>query len=113
MMEYPLPLRLPKEEQDVSDELLERLASSTHSPKCRFLAENDNIIQQENMETTKTDSAMKLILPFPHFLWMLGNRPDNHRKRMILHESQTGQENIIQINTGIISGNNNNTDDCQ
>ena len=69
-MENPLSLRLIKEEQESSEKLLELLVSSTHSPKGRFSKENSYIMLKRKMETTKKENTVKLVLPFPHFLWM-------------------------------------------
>lgn len=95
-MKNRLPLRPPIEEQHVSDEVLNRLASSTHSPSNAFSKENGCIILSKNMETTKANSSVKLILPFPHVLWMLGNTPDTFEEELAFQESRTEQENIPQ-----------------
>ncbi|KDS38002.1 hypothetical protein M090_0156 [Parabacteroides distasonis str. 3776 Po2 i] len=42
---------------------------------------------------------MKLVLPFPHFLWMLGTKPVSTKEKAVLHEPQTEQENINRNNT--------------
>ena len=82
-MENPLSLRLIKEEQESSEKLLELLVSSTHSPKGRFSKEN----------------TVKLVLPFPHFLWMIGTNPGISKEKAVLHEPQTEQENINREHT--------------
>lgn len=98
-MENQFPLRLIKEEQESSEKLLELLVSSTHSPKGRFSKENSYIILKRKMETTKNGNTVKLVLPFPHFLWMLGTKPVSPKEKAVLHEPQTEQENINRIYT--------------
>ena len=98
-MENQFPLRLIKEEQESSEKLLELLVSSTHSPKGRFSKENSYIILKRKMETTKNGNTVKLVLPFPHFLWMLGTKPVSTKEKAVLHEPQTEQENINRNNT--------------
>ena len=97
-MENPLPLRLI-EEQESSEKLLELLVSSTNSPKGRFSKENSYIMLKRKIETTKNGNTVKLILPFPHFLWMLGTAPGIHKEKTVLHEPQTEQENINREHT--------------
>ena len=91
-------MRLIKEEQESSEKLLELLVSSTHSPKGRFSKENSYIILKRKMETTKNGNTVKLVLPFPHFLWMLGTKPVSTKEKAVLHEPQTEQENINRNN---------------
>ena len=74
-MENPLPLKLI-EEQELFEKLLELLVLSTHSPKGRFSKDNSYIIFKKKMETTKDGNTVKLVLPFPHFLWILANQPE-------------------------------------
>ena len=31
---------------------------------------------KKKMETTKDGNTVKLVLPFPHFLWILANQPE-------------------------------------
>ena len=97
-MENPLSLRLIKEEQESSEKLLELLVSSTHSPKGRFSKENSYIMLKRKMETTK-ENTVKLVLPFPHFLWMIGTNPGISKEKAVLHEPQTEQENINREHT--------------
>lgn len=97
-MENPLPLRLI-EEQELFEKLLELLVSSTHSPKGRFSKENSYIMLKRKMETTKNENTVKLILPFPHFLWMLGTNPDVSKEKAVLHEPQTEKEYINRSHT--------------
>ena len=73
-MENPLPLKLI-EEQELFEKLLELLVLSTHSPKGRFSKENSYIMLKRKIETTKNGNTVKLVLPFPHFLWMIGTDP--------------------------------------
>lgn len=105
-MEKSLLLRPPIEEQDVPDELFDIIHALVFQRK-------DYIILKKNMETIKTNKPMKLILPFPHFLRILGNTSNIFVKETALQESQTEQENIIQANTEITSDNNRDTNDCQ
>ena len=93
-MENPLSLRLIKEEQESSEKLLELLVSSTHSPKGRFSKENSYIMLKRKIETTKNGNTVKLVLPFPHFLWMIGTDPGIHTEKAVKHEPQTEQENM-------------------
>ena len=90
-MENPLSLRLIKEEQESSEKLLELLVSSTHSPKGRFSKENSYIMLKRK--------TVKLVLPFPHFLWMIGTNPGISKEKAVLHEPQTEQENINREHT--------------
>lgn len=64
------------EEQELFEKLLELLVSSTHSLKGRFSKDNSYIIFKKKMETTKHGNTVKLVLPFPHFLWILANQPE-------------------------------------
>ena len=95
-MENPLSLRLIKEEQESSEKLLELLVSSTHSPKGRFSKEDSYIMLKRKMETTKKENTVKLVLPFPHFLWMIGTNPGRYAGRYspgiepLCHASGTG-----------------------
>ena len=98
-MENPLSLRLIKEEQESSEKLLELLVSSTHSPKGRFSKEDSYIILKRKMETTKKENTVKLVLPFPHFLWMIGTNPGISKEKAVLHEPQTEQENMNREHT--------------
>ena len=97
-MENPLPLKLI-EEQELFEKLLELLVSSTHSPKGRFSKDNSYIIFKKKMETTKHGNTVKLVFPFPHFLWMLGTAPGIHKEKAVLHEPQTEQENMNREHT--------------
>lgn len=97
-MENPLPLRLI-EEQELFEKLLELLVSSTYSPKGRFSKEYSYIMLKRKMETTKNENTVKLILPFPHFLWMLGTNPDVSKEKAVLHEPQTEKEYINRSHT--------------
>ena len=98
-MENPLSLRLIKEEQESSEKLLELLVSSTHSPKGRFSKEDSYIMLKRKMETTKNGNTVKLVLPFPHFLWMISTNPGISKEKAVLHEPQTEQENINREHT--------------
>ena len=98
-MENPLSLRLIKEEQESSEKLLELLVSSTHSPKGRFSKENSYIMLKRKIETTKNGNTVKLVLPFPHFFWMIGTNPGISKEKAVLHEPQTEQENINREHT--------------
>lgn len=49
------------------------------------------------------EEKVKLVLPFPHFLWMIGTNPGISKEKAVLHEPQTEQENISQTDTGTIS----------
>lgn len=51
------------------------------------------------METTKNEKTIKLVLPFPHILWMLGVNLDVPKEKSVLHEPQAEQENINRENT--------------
>ena len=62
--------------QELFEKLLELLVLSTHSPKGRFSKDNSYIIFKKKMETTKDGNTVKLVLPFPHFLWILANQPE-------------------------------------
>ena len=93
-MENPLSLRLIKEEQESSEKLLELLVSSTHSPKGRFSKEDSYIMLKRKIETTKNGNTVKLVLPFPHFLWMIGTDPGIPTEKAVQHEPQTEQENM-------------------
>ena len=98
-MENPLSLRLIKEEQESSEKLLELLVSSTHSPKGRFSKEDSYIMLKRKMETTKKENTVKVVLPFPHLLWMIGTNPGISKEKAVLHEPQTEQENINREHT--------------
>ena len=50
------------------------------------------------MEKLKMESV-KLVLPFPHFLWMIGTNPGISKEKAVLHEPQTEQENINREHT--------------
>ena len=50
------------------------------------------------MEEAK-DNTVKLVLPFPHFLWMLGTNPDVSKEKAVLHEPQTEKEYINRNHT--------------
>ncbi len=56
------------------------------------------LIEKRNMETTKNGETVKLVLPFPHFLWMLGTNPGVPKEETVLNESQTEQVNINREN---------------
>ena len=51
------------------------------------------------METTNNRSTVKLTLPFPHFLWMIGTNLVISKEKAVLHEPQTEQENINREHT--------------
>ena len=57
------------------------------------------MIQKRKMETTKKENTVKLVLPFPHFLWMIGTNPGISKEKAVLHEPQTEQENINREHT--------------
>lgn len=63
-------------------------------PKVDFQKENNYMIQKRKMETTKNGNTVKLVLPFPYVLWMLGMNPDSQKEEIVLHEPQTEQGNI-------------------
>lgn len=50
--------------------------------------------QKRKMKTTKNGNTEKLVLPFPHFLWMLGVDAAGAKGETVLHEPKTEQENI-------------------
>lgn len=75
------------------------MVSSTHSPKGRFSLGKSYIILKRKMETIKNGNTLKLILPFPHFLWMIGTNPGISKEKAVLHEPQTEQENINREHT--------------
>ena len=87
-MENPLPLKLI-EEQELFEKLLELLVSSTHSPKGRFSKEDSYIMLKRKMETTKKENTVKLVLPFPHFLWMIGTKAEILKENTASHEMLT------------------------
>jgi len=91
-MENPLSLRLIKEEQESSEKLLELLVSSTHSPKGRFSKEDSYIMLKRKMETTKKENTVKLVLPFPHFLWMIGTNPGISKELMEKFQKLTPEQ---------------------
>lgn len=49
------------------------------------------------MEKAK-DNTVKQVLPFPHFLWMLGAKPDTFPNEMALYEPRKEQEKNNQAN---------------
>lgn len=51
------------------------------------------------METEKNEKTVKLVLPFPHVLWMLGMNLDDSKEKSVLHEPQAEQGNINRENT--------------
>lgn len=58
------------------------------------------MIQKRKMETPKNGNTVKLVLPFPHVLWILGMNPDTTIEKSVLHEPQAEQGNINRGNTG-------------
>lgn len=50
------------------------------------------------MKTTKNGDTIKLVLPFPHFLWMLGTHAINLNEQTVLHEPHSEQENTNREN---------------
>ncbi len=50
------------------------------------------------METTENEKTIKLVLPFPHVLWMLGMNLDVPKEKSVLHEQLAEQENINREN---------------
>lgn len=55
----------------------------------------------------------KLILPFPHFLWMIGTEQDIPRESVIFHKTYTKPKESLQTNAKMNSRNRMNTDDNQ
>lgn len=51
------------------------------------------------MKQKKKDDAIKLILPFPHFLWVLGYTPDLPEEEAALQEPKPEQFPNNQIET--------------
>lgn len=49
------------------------------------------------------EEKVKLVLPFPHFLWMIGTKTEILKENTASHEMLTKQENIFQTDTGTIS----------
>lgn len=49
------------------------------------------------MEEAK-DNTIKLVLPFPHFLWMLDTKPDTLQNEEALYEPQREQGKTNQAN---------------
>lgn len=49
------------------------------------------------MEEAK-DNIVKLVLPFPHFLWMLGAKPNTLPNEKALYEPRKEQEKNNQAN---------------
>ncbi|MCE9047196.1 hypothetical protein K0G17_21005 [Bacteroides fragilis] len=47
------------------------------------------------MEEAK-DNTIKLVLPFPHFLWMLDAKPDTLPNGKVLYEPQREQKKTIK-----------------
>ena len=50
------------------------------------------------METTKNGETVKLVLPFPHFLWILGTNLGVPKEETVLNEPQIEQVNINKEN---------------
>lgn len=50
------------------------------------------------METTENEKTIKLVLPFPHVLWMLGMNLGVPKEKSVLHEQLAEQENINREN---------------
>ncbi len=52
------------------------------------------------MEEAKNNTVkrVKLVLPFPHFLWMLGAKPDTLLNEKALYEPRKEQEKNNQAN---------------
>lgn len=50
------------------------------------------------METTKNGNTVKLVLPFPHVLWMLGTNSGILKEKTVLREPQAEQGNINREN---------------
>lgn len=46
------------------------------------------------METTKNENTVKLVLPFPNFLWMLGTNVGIPKEKTVPHEPQAEQKKI-------------------
>lgn len=51
------------------------------------------------------EEKVKQVLPFPHFLWMIGTKAEILKENTASHEMLTKQENISQTDTGTISKN--------
>lgn len=49
------------------------------------------------------EEKVKLVLPFPHFLWMIGTKAEILKENTASHEMMTKQENISQTDTETIS----------
>lgn len=56
------------------------------------------MIQKRKMETQKNGNTVKLVLPFPHVLWMLGMNQDTTIEKSV-HEPQVESGNIHRENT--------------
>lgn len=56
------------------------------------------------------NKKIKLILPFPYFLWMIGNRQNISGEDVALHETYIESEEITLTNAGMDKMN---TDDNQ
>lgn len=63
-----------------------------------YFQKNSYIIQKRKMKTTKNGDTIKLVLPFPHFLWMLGTHAINFKEQTILNEPHSEQENTNREN---------------
>ena len=59
------------------------------------------------------EENVKLILPFPHFLWMIGTKAEIFKENTAAHEMLTKQENISQTDIEAISRNGINANDSQ
>lgn len=59
------------------------------------------------------NKKIKLILPFPHFLWMIGTKQGIPGESVILHETYTELNEFLQTNAKMKSRNKMNTDDNQ
>ena len=59
-----------------------------------FSKEDSYIMLKRKIETTKNGNTVKLVLPFPHFLWVIGTDPGIPTEKAVQHEPQTEQENM-------------------
>lgn len=50
------------------------------------------------METTKNGNTVKLVLPFPYYLWMYGMATNVSQNESGLHEPQAEQESANREN---------------
>lgn len=51
------------------------------------------------METIKNGKTVRLVLPFPHLLWMLGTNSGVLKEETVMNELQAEQGNINRDNT--------------